>query len=359
MTAYLITTNYPPIGGGVSRYNYGLVRAGAPRIKVPGWGQGEPPPVGDGICARIQQTLWARRVSLSLPKGSRLLASQPHLGVGCWLARRPFVQFVHGGEWENYPMGRFLFQAFLKRSQLSVFNSEATLRRLTRASRRGSHLVLKPGLSEVTPVGLPKGNIGEPVSQREPSFRVLAVSRLSPRKGHKRLIAAVEKCHASGLNITLRIVGSGEIGLELEALVSNLKCVTLDSGLPDAELQNAYDEADVFALLPEEIRGREAWEGFGIVFLEAAARGLPILATNSGGIPEATCADGAILLSETCGEQEIAEALHRLAEDVELRMQMSEANIGWAKRNTWSARANQLDEIMTKAGGAVSHGPRR
>lgn len=355
MTAYLITTNYPPIGGGVSRYNHGLVHAAAPKIRVPGWGQGPPPPVGDGITARIRQTLWARRLALSLPKGSRLLASQPHLGLGCLLAGRPFVQFVHGGEWENYPLGRLWFQALLKQSCLSVFNSEATLRRLSPVSRRVSILVLRPGLSEVTPVGLPKRSIGARLSRDIPTFRVLAVSRLSPRKGHKRLIQAVERCHVSGLDINLRIVGAGEMGTELEELVSTLPFVSLDSGLADAELKTAYDQADLFALLPEEIKGREAWEGFGIVFLEAAARGLPVLATNSGGISEACCADGAVLLSETCDAEEIFEHLCRLAHDLGLRTQMSEANIAWARSNTWSARKNQLDQVIGAAGGAFDH----
>ena len=355
MTACLITTNYPPVGGGVSRYNYGLVHAVFPRIVLGGWDDGDSPPSGEGFVAKIKQLIWAQRIVARMPRSTLLLISQPHLGLGLLMTGRPFVQFVHGGEWENYPAGRALFRLFLAYPQKLVFNSVATMERL-KCSRRGRFdLVLKPGLSEITPVKPASGRRSVGSLQKNPLIRVLAVSRLSRRKGHRRLIAGVERCRAAGLNIELTVVGSGELQDEIGQFIEGKTFVTLKSGLSDAELRLAYDRADIFALLPEQIKGGEAWEGFGIVYLEAAARGLPILATDTGGVREATCQEGALLLSEACTETDIAESLHYLSTSPIVRLRMSEANLSWAAENTWSARAEVIGEVFaTQIGRGLS-----
>lgn len=346
MTACLITTNYPPVGGGVSRYNYGLVHAVFPRIVVAGWGDGDPPPPGEGFVAKVKQLIWSRRIAASMPLSTLFLVSQPHLGLGLLLAGRPFVQFIHGGEWENYPAGRALLRLFLAYPQRVVFNSQATMDRLKRSRRGRLNLVLKPGLSEITPVEPSSGTRSVGCLQKNRPISVLVVSRLSPRKGHRRLIAGVERCYAAGLNIELTVVGSGELQDEIAQFTQGKSFVTLKSGLPDAELRLAYDRADIFALLPEQIKGGEAWEGFGIVYLEAAARGLPILATDTGGVREATCQEGALLLSEACTETEVADSLDYLATSPIVRLRMSEANLSWAADNTWSARAEVIEDIL-------------
>jgi len=343
--ACLITTNYPPTGGGVSRYNFGLVRAAGGEIKVGGIDYFRAPPAGEGFWKRLQQVAWSWRLSLSLPPDTYAIASQPHLGLGCLLARRPFAQFIHGGEWENYFAGRYLLRGLLRKSKIVVFNSEATMRRLGEGPQPDRHIVIKPGLSAVTPIRK-FTDLSDRSTSSPGSLRVLSVSRLSPRKGHKKLIAAIHLMRKEGLDIQLTILGSGELLEELSALVAGHSSITIETGVSDAELLTHYDSADVFALLPEEIKGKEAWEGYGIVYLEAAARGLPILASTSGGIPEATTPEGSLLLEEDCSSREVADALRDLWATRETREQMSKANILWAGANTWAHRKALIEKLL-------------
>jgi len=99
-------------------------------------------------------------------------------------------------------------------------------------------------------------------------------------------------------------------------------------------------------LLPREIEGREAWEGFGIAYLEAAAFGLPILATDSGGVREALSPQGSLILAEDANEYEVAEAIRFLLNSPNKRSAMSTANRSWAKSQTWEFRlASVLDAL--------------
>jgi phosphatidylinositol alpha-1,6-mannosyltransferase len=149
-----------------------------------------------------------------------------------------------------------------------------------------------------------------------------------------------------GVDVELTIVGSGELLEDLHTLAADSPFITIRTGVSDAELLSHYDSADVFALLPEEIKGNEAWEGFGIVYLEAAARGCPILATRSGGVPEATTSRGAVLLSEGCSSPEVADVLEELWLKPELREEMSRANISWSGSNTWAHRKEIIERLL-------------
>jgi len=122
--------------------------------------------------------------------------------------------------------------------------------------------------------------------------------------------------------------------------------ISIVSNVPDAELTAMYDSADLFALVPHEISGGEAWEGFGIVYLEAAARGLPILATNSGGISEATTPVGAVLLDEDCEEDSVKVAILKLKGAPRQLRKMAEANVFFAAQNRWVHRSSVIDSLF-------------
>ena len=101
-----------------------------------------------------------------------------------------------------------------------------------------------------------------------------------------------------------------------------------------------------FALLPEEIKGGEAWEGFGIVFLEAGAAGLPIITSNTGGIKESTIPFGSIYLHEKCTKNEIHDELTRLISDKNKMLNMGSSNSDWAINQTWIKRKPIIDKIL-------------
>jgi radical SAM protein with 4Fe4S-binding SPASM domain len=119
---------------------------------------------------------------------------------------------------------------------------------------------------------------------------VLTVSRLSPRKGHAtalRALAALARERPKALYV---FTGENErLGAELHALAGELGItgrIRPIGFVGDAELPALYRLARVFVLLSDG-DGATDVEGFGVALLEAAASGLPVVATRTGGIPEA------------------------------------------------------------------------
>lgn len=123
---------------------------------------------------------------------------------------------------------------------------------------------------------------------------VLCLSRLVPRKGQDVLIRALPEIRRRIDGAVLVIVGGGpyENGLrELAQRTGVADHVIITGGVPAAELAAHHTIADVFAM-PCRTRGAGLdVEGLGIVYLEASATGVPVVAGRSGGAPE-TVRDG-------------------------------------------------------------------
>jgi phosphatidylinositol alpha-1,6-mannosyltransferase len=101
-----------------------------------------------------------------------------------------------------------------------------------------------------------------------------------------------------------------------------------------------YDRADIFALT--SINHGRSVEGFGLVYLEAAAHSLPIVAHKVGGVSEAV-RDGVTGLLVTPGRPaELAAAFEKLIHDVPLRRMLGDAGRVWAARNCWLENASTL-----------------
>jgi teichuronic acid biosynthesis glycosyltransferase TuaC len=127
------------------------------------------------------------------------------------------------------------------------------------------------------PVDVDKLQPGEPVL--EPRRYILSVAQLERRNDFPTLLKAVQTLVNSIEEIELRVVGEGKERSNLERMVRQLgleEHVVFMGYLPDDELIEEYRGASLFVLASRQ-------EGIGIVFLEAMAYGLPVVATNSGG----------------------------------------------------------------------------
>lgn len=139
----------------------------------------------------------------------------------------------------------------------------------------------------VDPAPLAKGSGGEPLA-------LLTVGSLVPRKGHEVLFTAL----AQLAELDWRLTCAGSLARD-PALVARLRSLCAECGLAervdfrgevaDAELERLYDGADLFVLA-------SLYEGYGMVYTEAVARGLPVIATRTGGVPEAVPAGAGILV---------------------------------------------------------------
>jgi phosphatidylinositol alpha-1,6-mannosyltransferase len=151
---------------------------------------------------------------------------------------------------------------------------------------------------------------------------VLGVSRLVPRKGFDVLLRAASELDPC---VQVAIAGGGRQRPALDALVEKLQLgarARLLGRVPDDALALLYGSADVFAMpCRDRWLGLEA-EGFGIVFLEAAACGVPVVAGRSGGSHEAVVDGVTGFVVDGRAADEVGDAVRRLLVDRELREHM-------------------------------------
>jgi phosphatidylinositol alpha-1,6-mannosyltransferase len=183
---------------------------------------------------------------------------------------------------------------------------------------------------------------------------LVAVGRLQRRKGHDHTIRALALLREQGLmHIRLAISGIGEMEGELRSMAAQLgvaDAVTFLGRIAQGDLPALYAAADVFAM-PNRDVGAD-FEGFGIVFLEAQATALPVIAGRSGGAPEAVVEDRTALLVDGSRPEAIAGAIRRLAADPELRARMGAAGRRHVLEHCrWSVAAQKLRAIHEEVSG--------
>ncbi len=158
---------------------------------------------------------------------------------------------------------------------------------------------------------------------------VLSLSRLVPRKGMDTLIEAAARIERSGRHpgLVVAIAGDGRDRQRLDRLIHKLDApVRLLGRVSDPDLPGLYACADVFALCCRSRWGGLEQEGFGIVFLEAAASGVPSVAGDSGGSAEAVV-DGetGFVVADPTDAAAVADALDRLLSDPDLASRQGQA----------------------------------
>ncbi|WP_223592357.1 glycosyltransferase [Neobacillus bataviensis] len=147
---------------------------------------------------------------------------------------------------------------------------------------------------------------------------ILHIGRFSMQKNHLGLIDAFKIVHDKSPDTVLRLIGTGEMEKDVREKIKELDL--LDSveilGLKD-DVHPYLNKADIFVL-------PSTWEGMPITLIEAMATGLPIVATNVGGVPDMIKDNISGLLVDT-NKEEIAAALLKLIYDENLRQQLGSA----------------------------------
>ncbi|WP_055470660.1 glycosyltransferase family 4 protein, partial [Streptomyces pathocidini] len=179
---------------------------------------------------------------------------------------------------------------------------------------------------------------------------VVCVSRLVPRKGQDTLIRAMPRILAAVPDAVLLIVGGGPYRADLERLAAETgvaDCVRFTGAVPWEELPAHYGAGDVFAMPCRTRRGGLDVEGLGIVYLEASATGLPVVAGDSGGAPDAVLdgETGWVVRGESA--EDAADRIATLLKDPELRRRMGERGRAWVEdRWRWDLLAERLAALL-------------
>ena len=157
---------------------------------------------------------------------------------------------------------------------------------------------------------------------------VVGISRLVPRKGFDVVIRAVARLARSRPRLVLLIAGAGRDRERLEKVVADTGAPVRFMGrVSNDELPLLYGCADVSMMLCRNRWGGLEQEGFGIVFVESAACGVPQIAGRSGGAAEAV-SDGetGFVIDEPTDVDEVVARLEQMLSDDSLRARMSEAS---------------------------------
>jgi phosphatidylinositol alpha-1,6-mannosyltransferase len=255
-------------------------------------------------------------------------------GLVAWaLARltlRPVVIYAHGEELTTWGRGgKYKAMRFaLRHADRVVANSEHTRDTLLQMGVDAARItIIYPGVDvAVFRPGLEVAGLRDSLGIRPDEKLVFSVGRLSRRKGFDQMIRAVAALRAEGMALRYVIAGIGEDAEYLDALIAEhqLQAVVHRIGaVNESDLPRWLNACDVFAMPNREINGDN--EGFGMVFIEAAACGKPSLAGEAGGTGSAVLHEVTGLRVDGRSLEAVATGLGRLVQDADLQARLGAA----------------------------------
>jgi phosphatidylinositol alpha-1,6-mannosyltransferase len=209
-------------------------------------------------------------------------------------------------------------QYVLRHVEHVVANSDFTRTQLIALGVPPERIVLiPPGVDvDVFRPGLPCDDLREQLALGPESKLILSVGRLSERKGFDQVVRALPALRSSGIDAHFALIGIGEDMARLRSLVADLGIGAYTHFLGHVEpddLPRWYNACDVFAMPNREVAGDT--EGFGIVYLEAAACAKPAVAGIAGGTGSAVLHGITGLRVDGTSQKEVETALFSLLAD--------------------------------------------
>ena len=340
----LVTNDFPPKVGGIQSYLWELWR----RLPADDIAVHTTPNVGAPafdadqafVVTRSREPVLlptptvVRRVrNLAERQEAELVVWDPALPVGHAARRvgRPYAVVLHGSEVTvpgRLPVARSILARVLRGASLVICAGNYPAAEAERAAGCTlPTLVVPPGvdtgrfrpLDEAERASV-RRELGLPVE----APLVVSVSRLVPRKGMDTLIRSAARLGRTEPDLVVAIAGSGRDRRRLEGLVASTGApVRLLGRVPEELLPGLYGAGDVFAMLCRSRWGGLEQEGFGIVFLEAAAAGVPQVAGESGGAAEAVAHERTgLVMGRPNAVEQVARTLSDLLGDRERRTEM-------------------------------------
>jgi phosphatidylinositol alpha-1,6-mannosyltransferase len=343
----LVTNDFPPKVGGIQSYLWELWRRLPPDEFVvlttpydgsPEWDRAQPFPVVRSREPVLLPTPSLRRRidRLADATGSALVVLDPALPLGHLgpALRHRYAVVVHGAEVTvpgRLPGTRALLGRVLRDAELVVAAGHYAAAEVARAARTElPTVVVPPGVDVRRFVPLTddeRTDARKRFGLAADVPVVVGISRLVPRKGFDVLIAAADRLAGTGRTLAVALAGSGRDEGRLRRLAADASLPVHFLGrVADADLPDLYGCADVFAMCCRDRWNGLEQEGFGIVFIEAAAAGVPQVAGDSGGAAEAVRhGETGMVVAHPEDPEAVAIALGRLLDDPDLRCRLGAA----------------------------------
>ena len=294
------------------------------------------------------------RLLASIPAVRRLSArcdvihaiAEPY-ALACFLSRQVFVT-AHG-TYVARTAARTVFGRLYRRvyRQATIICVSGYTQRAVLAALPGSHTVVIPNGVDVAryqhpPAGLPE--------KRGPT--ILAVGQVKARKGFHVLAQAMRLVRAAVPGAQAVFIGDISDVAYCKLIQTRLEADGLTDAVrwlgrvPDETLLGWYHTADVFALPALEAGGK--FEGFGLVYLEASAAGLPVVGTRDCGAEEAIRDGETGFLVPQNDPAATADILIRLLNDPDLRARLGAAGAAFARENGWDRVARRVLDLYAE-----------
>jgi phosphatidylinositol alpha-1,6-mannosyltransferase len=373
----VITNDFPPRPGGIQTFIYGLVQGFDPdnvvvlTSKHTGWQEFDKQEkypifrhntqmllptkaVGDQAITIIKEFNCDRVLfGASAPLG--LLANRlKNHGI------KKTVAITHGHEvgWAFTPGLKQTFQKIVKDVDKLTYLTKFTFNQISEAissDQLEKFEQLTPGI-DINMFNPENKTNGQSQKIRE-RFRlgnkpvVVCVSRLMARKGQDTLIEVWPEVLKKVPDAHLLIVGGGSLkqSLHKKTFDNNVHTsVTITGAVSWKELPGFYAAGDVFAM---PVRSRNLGfdvEGLGIVYLEASATGIPVIAGNSGGAPEAVIDGVTGFVLNPNNQMILAEKIIELLQNKELSNRLGKQGRSWIEKQwQWPNRHLQLKNLLS------------
>lgn len=293
---------------------------------------------GEGIRERFALALF--RLRGHSPRVTRFLQDQQvdvvhaHFGseaVSIWRQCRkvgiPLVVTLHGHDISAGPSTPG-FAGWRYRRRLRAMFGYAS--RVIAVSNFIRQLAIERGADEsrvsVRYIGIPVDDVEQaPAASGFPKWDVVFVGRLTHKKGAQDLLSALADLEAEGTSVSAVVAGSGPLAEALQRFANEngLRVDFLGHQSP-AQVRTVLRESRLFVAPSKTAEDGDA-EGFGLVFLEAAAAGLPVVSYRHGGVAEAVSDGVTGILCAEGDVDELARAIRSLLEDERLAAAMGTA----------------------------------
>lgn len=282
------------------------------------------------------------------------------VGTAVWLLNRlhkkPYIIFTHGTDIiyaQRNILKRFLFQRVCAKAKIIISNSNYTKSQLIALGVREKKIhTIYPGLDLIQAKPKDTGINPRIIYNLDRKKIILGISRVIERKGIQYVLKALSILKNTKNDIFYVHIGSGPYIKEIKNKIKEYRLeanVLLREDADDNEKYVWLQSADVFVMTPIKLLDND-YEGFGMVYLEAAWFGLAIVASKTGGVPEAVLHEKTgLLVANPCDTYTLANTIMRLFNDDTLRARLGKAGKKMVKeRFTWNKQAQIFESILSK-----------
>jgi phosphatidylinositol alpha-1,6-mannosyltransferase len=292
----------------------------------------------------------ARNVALNTRALSEARSFRPDVTLSAHIVASPAaaaIRGVLGARTVQY----FYAKEISHRPRLAAFaarRADASISISTYTSGLLAALGVPDGALTLIPPGVDLP--ADPRRQAAERPTLLTISRLKDRyKGHDVLMRSLVSIREQVPDVQWIVIGDGPLRPELEALAGSLMladCIRFLGSVSDEERNSWLRRADVLAMPSRLPDGHRGGEGFGIVYLEAGAYGMPVLAGNVAGAVDAVSDGETGLLVDPTDAAAVAAAGTRLLRDRVLAARLGAAGAERARRFAWPQIVEQVRAVL-------------